>query len=87
MWSHPVPPIPELPDCYLPLSRTFLEGKDEGQEKVPMPASLGDGVPGLGYKRGRVDPQFLQGGSLLRESLSCGSTWGPRCSGPNIVMA
>lgn len=46
------PTIPELLDCYLPLSRTFLVGKDEGQERVLLPASLGDGVPILGYKRG-----------------------------------
>lgn len=64
----------ELPDACLPLSRTFLEGKDEGQERVLQQASLGDGVPGLGYKRGKnggwLEPWSLQREGLLHGNLS-----------------
>lgn len=61
----------EPTDCCVPFSQTVLEGKDEGQERVLLPASLGDSkhLGHVEYKRGRnsgrADPQFLQGEGLL----------------------
>lgn len=58
-------------DCCVPFSQTVLEGKDEGQERVLLPTSLGDSkhLGHVEYKRGRnsgrADPQFLQGEGLL----------------------